>query len=84
MTLMERLVSAGYPASDIDHHESDLYVYVSDLTFNVISSWLSEKRYSWECMVNEFTDQITGKRMYDIAFAYDPYWKEKVRSGECD
>ena len=35
--LMRRLLDAGYPLEDMDHHESALYVYVTPLSTKVIS-----------------------------------------------
>lgn len=69
-TLMVRLLEAGYPESEMDHHESDLYVYVTPLTTKVIEEWCKENGFSknWHCPI--FTDQITGKKMYDCAFQY--------------
>ena len=69
-TLMEMLIEAGYPKEEMDHHASDLYVYVTPLTTKVIEKWCEENRYrmSWHCPV--FIDQITGKRMYDCAFQW--------------
>lgn len=68
--LMQRLLDAGYPASEIDHHESDLYVYVTPLTTQVIEQWCREHEYdrTWHCPT--FYDQITGRLMYDCAFQY--------------
>ena len=34
--LMIRLLEAGYPHSEMDHHESDLYVYVTPVSTRVI------------------------------------------------
>ena len=69
-TLLERLIDAGYPKEDIDHHESDLYVYKTPLTDKVITEWARENGYNkdWHCPA--FKDQITGKIMYDCAFQY--------------
>lgn len=69
-TLMELLIEAGYPESEMDHHESDLYVYVTPVTTKVISEWCKKNEYrrEWHCPV--FTDQITGRQMYDCAFQY--------------
>ena len=35
-TLMEMLIEAGYSKEEMDHHDSDLYVYVTPLTTKVI------------------------------------------------
>lgn len=69
-TLIEKLLEAGYPESEMNHHESDLYVYVTPLTTKVIEEWCKENGFSknWHCPI--FTDQITGKKMYDCVFQY--------------
>lgn len=68
--LMQLLLEAGYPAEEMDHHESDLYVYVTPLTTRVINAWCEAHGYSpdWHCPT--FRDQITGRQMYDCAFQY--------------
>lgn len=81
--LMEMLVEAGYPKEDIHHHDSDLYVYVTPLTTKVLEDWC--KANGWkENLVKDnsflfgvFKDNITGRKMYDIAFQYIPFWEEK-------
>lgn len=74
MTLMERLVEAGYPRSDMFHHYSDLYVYLTPLTKKVIDQWIKDNGYKKNLFVSTFTDQVTGEKMYDVAFQYDPFW----------
>ncbi len=76
-SIMQRLIDAGYPVSEMDHHESDLYVYATKLAFDTILTWLDDNGYRFDVMVDVFTDQITGRKMYDIAFGYDPYWNDK-------
>ncbi len=73
--LMRRLIDAGYPIDQMDHHNSDLYVYVTPLTTKIINEWCNENGYiiSWCCPT--FKDQITGRQMYDCAFQY--YEEEK-------
>lgn len=68
--LMKRLLDAGYPAEEMDHHGSDLYVFVTPLTTRIIEGWCKEHGYSrtWHCPI--FKDQITGRPMYDCAFQY--------------
>lgn len=76
-TLKEMLIEAGYPESEMDHemdhHYSDLYVYVIPLTTKVIKKWCKahDYRMAWHCPI--FKDQITGRMMYDCAFQ----WYEK-------
>lgn len=69
-TLIELLIEAGYPKEEIYHHGSDLYVYVTPLTTQIIDKWCKTNGYhkKWHCPI--FTDQITGKLMYDCAFQY--------------
>ena len=80
-SLMERLLEAGYPPEDIDHHYSDLYVYVTPLTTKVITEWADENGYDSNLrdgvFVQTFRDQITGRIMYDIAFQYIPSLDKK-------
>ena len=37
----------------MDHHESDLYVYVTPITTKVINEWCKENEYrrEWHCPV---------------------------------
>ena len=80
-TLMECLLEEGYPPEDIDHHCSDLYVYVTPLTTKVIKEWADENGYDSNLrdgvFVQTFKDQITGRMMYDIAFQYIPSLDKK-------
>lgn len=68
--LMKRLVDAGYPREEMDHHYTDLYVYVNEISRPIIEQWCAEHgwRVDWMCPV--FRDQITGRPMYDCAFQY--------------
>lgn len=73
--LMERLLEAGYPPEDVDHHDYDLYVYVTPLTTKVIKEWMKDNNYTdnlYGFLIQKFRDQITGKIMYDVAFQYIP------------
>ena len=78
---MEVLLEEGYPPEDIDHYYYDLYVYVTPLTTKVITEWADENGYDsnfrdgW--FVKTFKDQITGRKMYDIAFQYIPSLDKK-------
>ena len=68
--LMQKLVDSGYPKEEFYHHYSDLYVFVFPITTKVISEWCESHGYRKEWFCSQFTDQITGKKMYDIAFNY--------------
>ena len=80
-TLMERLLEAGYPPEDIDHHYYDLYVYATPLTAKVIAEWANDYGYNDNLrdglFVQKFRDQITGRMMYDIFFQYIPSLDKK-------
>ena len=74
-SLMERLLEAGYPPEDIDHHDYDLYVYVTPLTTKVLRVWMKDNNYTdnlYGFLIQKFRDQITGRMMYDVAFQYIP------------
>lgn len=66
-TLLQRFIDAKI---EFDHHESDLYVFVTPQTTKIIEEWCKENEYnkSWHCPI--FKDQMTGKKMYDCAFQY--------------
>lgn len=70
-SLMVRLLDAGYPVEEIDHHGSDLYVYVTPQTAEIVHRWCRENGYSrdWHCPT--FRDQTTGRMMFDCAFQYN-------------
>ena len=74
-TLMEALEEAGYPREQMFHHDSDLYIYVTPLTREITDAWFKENGLHKKLFVSTFTDQITGKQMYDIFFQYTPYFE---------
>jgi len=59
------------PESEIDHHESDLYLKVSDVSNILVSE------YAFKQNVKKFTSNIDGKLWFDIPFAYDPFWDKR-------
>lgn len=75
--LMRLLLEAGYPKEEMFNHCSDLYVYATPLTKQVITKWCKENGYKMDLFVKKFKDQITGRPMYDIAFQYAPYWNKR-------
>lgn len=70
MTLIDNLIAAGYPRSEMYNHCSDLYVYVTPLTIRVLEGWFKEQRLNKELFVSRFKDNVTGRQMFDIAFQY--------------
>ena len=73
--LMQMLIDAGYSESDIFHHRSDLYIYLTPLTRQVVDKWTKITGYKKYLFVSIFTDQVTGRKMYDVAFQYTPFWE---------
>lgn len=45
--LKQMLLDAGYPESEMYHHYSDLYVFVTPVTTKVINKWCSEELAVW-------------------------------------
>ena len=77
MTLMDKLLEAGYPREQMFGNYSDLYVFVMPLTKRVISEWHKEHGAFSVWPVPVFRDLVTGCKMFNCAFAFDPYWEEK-------
>ena len=78
MTLIEKLIKAGYPKELIYHHGSDLYVYATSVAEKAINDWAKENGYNKFHFVEKFNDNVTGKPMFNVAFQYDPFLEEKV------
>lgn len=73
-SLYQMLLAVGYPEDQMDHHESDLYIFQTPLTDAVIEQWCKANGYQRTLFVKSFCDQITNLMMYEVAFAYDPWW----------
>ena len=80
LTVYQRLQRAGVPAEELDHHESDLYVKASNRSDLAVREWLDANHYSYGIMVKPFVDQISGQNWLDVAFAYDPWWENKLKN----
>ena len=70
MTLYEVM---EYYNIQMDHHESDLYVIKDDHSSELLKLFPVQEKTA-----TVFTGD-DGKQWYDIAFAYDPWWEEKVK-----
>ena len=57
------------PRSELDHHESDLYVLDSPLARTVIRQFGRES--------TSFISNVDKKRWLDVPFAYEPFWDKK-------
>ena len=58
---MRRLVDAGYPREEMDHHYTDLYVYVNEISRPVIEQWCAE--HGWrkiEIVKQKLEDIVEG------------------------
>lgn len=80
-TLMQELLDAGYPREKMYNHESDLYVYVTPLTTRIVQAFYERKGWSSARSAPIFRSEVDGKLMYDCAFAYDDWWREKCERG---
>lgn len=89
-SLMDRLVEAGYPKEQMYNHESDLYIYVTTLTTKVLEGWCKDSGWNPELvhqnrgLCSTFTDNVTHKKMYDVAFLYLPWWDDKYNATHND
>lgn len=61
------------PASDIDHHETDLYLKVSEKSAALVAA------YDFRGNVERFVSPLDGCAWFDIPFAYTPAWIEHAR-----
>lgn len=58
------------PASDIDHHETDLYLKVSEKSAALVAA------YDFRGNVERFVSPLDGCAWFDVPFAYTPAWIE--------
>lgn len=61
------------PASDLDHHETDLYIKVSEASVALVAS------YDFRGNVEKFRSPLDGCLWFDVPFAYTPAWVEKLQ-----
>jgi hypothetical protein len=72
-SIYRKMLVAGV---EIDNHETDLYVPVTDVTTAILND------YHYRSNVKPFRSNIDGTQWYDIPFAYDPAWIRKQYGGE--
>ncbi len=65
LTIKEQLLKAGLYESEIDTHESDLYVKVNDISTKFVDN------YEFKKNVTTFKDEIEHKLWYEIPFEYN-------------
>ena len=67
MTLYEKFKTV-IPESEMDTHESDLYVPVTKETTEILTEYYKQNNLSFQA--TKFKDNITGKYLYDVPFGY--------------
>ena len=60
---------AALPARDIDHHNSDLYLRVTQESTALIA------RFQYRHTVTTFVDNIDHVLWYDLPFCFTPFWE---------
>lgn len=65
------------PETDIDTHESDLYVKITPKTTKILKDYFDEIGVGFQA--ERFIDQITHKPFYDVPFGYMNEFVEKKR-----
>ena len=54
-SLIDLLLEAGYPKEEIHHHNSDLYIFVTPLTTQVLEKW---------CDANEWNKELIKEKSF--------------------
>ena len=67
VTIYQKAVEAG---CQIAHHESDLYIVKNDVSDKLV------QEYQFRDSVKTFGSE--GQTWYDVPFAYDPWWINKL------
>ncbi len=67
MSLYTDLIEAGI---EVSNWQSDLYAPVNETTKAILAKHPEQSK-------TVFRSQVDGKLWYDIAFAYDPFWKRR-------
>jgi hypothetical protein len=70
MTIFQAFKAANIQT---DNHESDLYVEVTAESTAILLKFPIHFKNA-----TRFRSQIDGKLNYDIPFAYEPFWTEKL------
>lgn len=55
----------------IDHHESDLYLMIDDVSRVIVGALDKDNR----ALLNTFTSWIDETRWYELPFCYIPFWE---------
>lgn len=76
-SLYHVLLDAQTPETDIDSHFSDLYVRVTPKNTELLRQYYDAQGI--KKLPETFRSNLGDGKWYDIPFAYDPYWEEKMR-----
>lgn len=71
VSLYAELKAAGL---EMQNHESDLYVLVSETSTAILEKHPLEKKNS-----SRFISKADGLYYYDVPFAYEPFWDKKQK-----
>lgn len=64
------------PETEIDHHETDLYLKVSEASAAMVAA------YDFRGNVEKFRSPLDGCLWFDIPFAYTPEWIERAKKND--
>lgn len=73
-TVYEKIIEV-MNENEIGNHYSDLYVLKNEKSIPIVET----HKKQFPVCVSSFKSQIDNKIWYDISFAYNPYWKNKLR-----
>ena len=67
MSIYTDLIEAGL---DVSNWQSDLYVPVCDNSREILKKYPKQTR-------STFKSNVDGLQMYELPFAFDPFWKKR-------
>lgn len=73
------LMDAQISEMDIDNHFSDLYVRVTPETTELLRRYYEAQ--GAKRMPETFRSNLGDGQWYDIPFAYNTYWEDKMKKG---
>lgn len=75
-SLMTMLLEAGVKRNEMFTHESDLYVFVTSITTEVINKWCNENGFNRQHHCPIFRSATDRREMYECIFQNDEYWSK--------
>lgn len=84
MNLMQRLIAAGYPESEMEHRFSDLYVEANDIAKAVVTKWENDCWYfNGEYVETQF-NMMKERYVFKCRSQYTPFWADDKDSFDTD